>query len=1166
MFVVLAAFTIGTTVADVLVNGDFEESPFDVGWANSGAASVHAPIVSGSTQAARINAAGKTLGQTFAPLGADWTVEFSIACPDPALFAGANRAMNFHISGEGHLLNMRIAAGGAVQFYSGDWRTAGNGDEIKFSIDKNNDGDFSGADDVLNVHRIRISGRNYGTASANYDLYVSTANSQTLQPVATGLNWFQNAPVTAGRYVTAIIFRTDYGMVSGQTYVVDNCVVSRPGMVVVKETGSRTIVYEEGATQDTFTVALSSAPKSPVVVTLAQSADPPQITIEPRILNFTADNYDTPQIVMAAAIDDSLAERHLHCDSIMFSVSSSDPVYDGLIVPALLVTVVDNETPFSYPSFSGIYPHLAVTNRARECGIGAIVNWADSLWYVTYSPHEPGGSDDKLYQLSGDLSVVIRPESVGGTPANRMIHDESNQLIIGSHLIDSAGNVRTIPLSTMRGRMTANARHLTHPADKVYFVTMEEGIYEVDVKTLDVVTLHADRNTAGVSDLVPGVHGKGAYTGQGRLIISNNGAGGVLAEWDGTGDAGSASSWTIIDKNKYTDVTGPGGIHGNPTDQSAVWAIGWDHKSVLLNVCDDGGRWKRFRLPKASYTQDADHGWFTEWPRIRKAGDQWLMAMHCMFYDFPDNFSHGSTAGLRPIATHLKMVVDWEYVDGKLIWACNDASTFENPILGKDQSNLRFTSLEELRDLGRPCAWGGPWVKESVAADAPSEPFLVGGFDHRVVHFAHQAGTPVNFTMEIDAAGDNAWSTLATVRVDAAGYRYCILPRSLKAEWIRFRTDSGAPGATAYLHYDSDRQKLTPDDFQSLTAANRKDAFSAGILRPDGDDALTLQFAADVVEPDGSVSSAGYYKINKHMQFFEAAEPSTESWLRTAHKPKADFEVDSASVIVSSGGTRYRLPRGSAAFDKPTPLGWPRGIRELVTERTMMNIHGTFYEVPRNASGGMRKIRPITTHNRMIYDFCSWRGMLVLAGNLKDAAPDDHYVASADGRVGLWFGNVDDLYRMGIPRGQGGPWKDAEVQPETPSDPYLMTGYSHKTVRLCHDLDETVTFTLQVDFLAEDSWHDYSAIAVPAGRTVEHVFPDGYNAHWVRVKADKACTATAWFVYNPPLGGPHRPDDLARVAANWLGSECGYCGGGDLTSDGRVDICDLATMAVSWLQ
>ena len=94
-------------------------------------------------------------------------------------------------------------------------------------------------------------------------------------------------------------------------------------------------------------------------------------------------------------------------------------------------------------------------------------------------------------------------------------------------------------------RVTAIARHLTDPTNMVYYVDMEGSIWEANVHTLDVKRLFKKP--------VPGWHGKGGYTSQGRLVVSNNGElhvgsykdvlvggeakneeeRGVLAEWDG---------------------------------------------------------------------------------------------------------------------------------------------------------------------------------------------------------------------------------------------------------------------------------------------------------------------------------------------------------------------------------------------------------------------------------------------------------------------------------------------------------------------------------------------------------------------------------------------------------------------------------------------------------
>lgn len=65
--------------------------------------------------------------------------------------------------------------------------------------------------------------------------------------------------------------------------------------------------------------------------------------------------------------------------------------------------------------YSGVYPHLVMSNREGECGTGGVVPWAGKLWVITYAPHQPKGSTDKLYEITPDLKQVIRPESLGGT-------------------------------------------------------------------------------------------------------------------------------------------------------------------------------------------------------------------------------------------------------------------------------------------------------------------------------------------------------------------------------------------------------------------------------------------------------------------------------------------------------------------------------------------------------------------------------------------------------------------------------------------------------------------------------------------------------------------------------------------------------------------------------
>jgi hypothetical protein len=165
-------------------------------------------------------------------------------------------------------------------------------------------------------------------------------------------------------------------------------------------------------------------------------------------------------------------------------------------------------------------------------------------------------------------------------------------------------------------------------------------------------------------------------------------------------------------------------------------------------------------------------------------------------------------------------------------------------------------------------------------------------------------------------------------------------------------------------------------------------------------------------------------------------------------------------------------------------------------------------------------MKPVSSHRARISDFATWRGLLVIAGTRHDAPPDGHFFRAEAGGDGLWFGAIDDLYALGAPAGEGGPWKDSPVRAGAASDPYLMTNFGRKSVTLGHDSQLPVRFTLEVDFAGDGSWHTYAVVDAPPGRTTVHPFPDGFAAHWVRVTADYTGKATAWFRYEPSTNEP----------------------------------------------
>ncbi|MEZ6056986.1 MAG: hypothetical protein R3C01_09810 [Planctomycetaceae bacterium] len=924
---------------------------------------------------------------------------------------------------------------------------------------------------------------------------------------------------------------------------------------------------------------------------------------------------------------------------------------------------------------SGVYPHLTTygiysqngghyLDHHAECGIGAIVPWANQLWMVNYAPHQPRGSEHKLYSVDADIkTLTIHPESVGGTPAGRMIHEESKQLLIAHYLIDETGKVRVISPKEMPIRVTAICRHLTDPANRVYYVDMEGSIWEADVHTLKVTKLF--------DKPVPGWHGKGAYTAQGRLVVSNNGelaAGtykhllvggeaknpeeaGVLAEWDG-------SEWRIVERRQFTDITGPSGIRGGSrAANEPLWAIGWDRRSLRLNVLEQG-EWHTFLLPKAALCNDARHGWYTEWPRIREITEgRWMMDMHGMFFDFPKNFSSTNTVGLAPIGSHLRYVPDFCNWNGRLVLASDETSIQGNRLAGQPQSNLWFGKYEDLKSWGPRNGYGGPWIEDRVKADQPSDPFLVNGFDRRVLHLAtgvrsekaqpgrlrtvdqygisslpealerlpmvcvkrgdwkrpapgysfkvdhpvtvylvvdhrgqtalgdkwkktemtvnwgaekndvvysqefpagtisipgnntehipgsfgmpHAAfvqsaataltiepiesakvieapasttdgvdtGKPVTFTLQVDVQGNGQWTDFDTVTLPAHGYVAHILADDFSAMWIRLKTDRDCV-ATAVLHQ-------TTNLYADGTLPENQKLF-AGLADVDDSKAShgALVYAAKRNRNLRVIASEErQFEFTKETFEFQPAPRDRE--LEELLKVDPEFTVDAASVILRHEGRTLRLPKGNPLFDRPFASGWPRGSREVESERHLAQFHGTFYEVPLISNGSppqFHLMRPVASHSKQIADFCSWNGLLVLTGARNDAVADGHLFVDHKQQAALWFGGVDDLWKLGKPVGNGGPWFETAVKAGEPSAPYLMTGYDRKTLTLLSNVDATVA--MEVDFDHQSGWHRYREITLKANQEWTETFPAPFSAHWIRFISNQDSTVTAQLRYD----------------------------------------------------
>lgn len=790
---------------------------------------------------------------------------------------------------------------------------------------------------------------------------------------------------------------------------------------------------------------------------------------------------------------------------------------------------------------SGIYPHLAYYNEEGECGTGAVVPWADRLWVITYGPHLPFGSSDKLYEITSDRKQIVRPESIGGTPANRMIHKESNQLFIGPYAIDNQRNVRVIPYENMPGRHTGNARHLLDPAGKIYYGTMEEGFYEVDVNSLKPNMLYEDGNVnrkegemPQESALLPGAHGKGLYSGQGVLVYSNNGetgeaalehfdieAGGLF-EWNG-------KEWKLVRRNQFVEVTGPGGIYGNSNPETdPIWATGWDHKSVLLAVRNPKTGWDFFRLPKASHSYDGAHGWNTEWPRIRDIGTgenpDYLMTMHGMFWQFPQSFTASHSSGIRPRSAYLKVIGDFTRWNDRLVFGCDDSANkeflnkrkhkgeIEGP--GQSNSNLWFTSFDKPDQLGTTTASGCVWLNDKVQAGDYSEPFLFAGWTDRCAWIQNGGEDKVEFIFEIDKNGTQNWSELKTVSLAAGESSFVEFDHRDQGEWIRVKANAPSIATVSFNYSGNEKRPASASPMFKGVAKVTRDKTLGGLLYGLGNNRRALGVSAVTFE-DGKAVNTGYYELDSRLNLIKKEDPETNTFIKEKFAiPENVIDVEESSVlIVDDKNRRWRLPLGAKEYKQLTDAAQLRICREVATERDLFHSCGTFYELPAENADGFAKIRPISSHDFRIHDYASYRGLLVMTGIEPKAKAGEHIILSDDGQAAVWVGVIDDLWELGKPVGHGGPWKNSRVKAGEASDPYLIGFYDDRSLEISHDSKEAVTFFIETEPVGHGPWMLYKEIKVRPGESFKYHFPENFQARWIRFKSDKDCTATTWLEY-----------------------------------------------------
>jgi hypothetical protein len=335
----------------------------------------------------------------------------------------------------------------------------------------------------------------------------------------------------------------------------------------------------------------------------------------------------------------------------------------------------------------GVSSNFDTDGNYSECGVGALIPWNDRLYYSTYLAMPGDGVGSRIGYIDRNFADITVLQT-DGIHTGRFIHDETQQLCLGCCIIEKNGLVHIIA-NLVAVRVAGFAKHIVSPASKVYAISMEGKLYEIDLTTYaNAVQIMDVKAKLGQTN----VHYKACWTNliadgyaNNRVMMASNvqanptaTESGALVAVDPVGDTASI-------KLQMSTIEVSGNYY--PGNGAMSFAIAKDHKSPMLVVIGvNNSNVYRYRLPQWTKAQD----WYItqEWMRIRPVTTERMMVnAYGMWYSLSTWLAHASAAGLEnfgtsgtdypiiePIARYVDTVTDFCVWNGKFAIGTNNMS------------------------------------------------------------------------------------------------------------------------------------------------------------------------------------------------------------------------------------------------------------------------------------------------------------------------------------------------------------------------------------------------------------------------------------------------------------------------------------------------------------
>jgi hypothetical protein len=117
----------------------------------------------------------------------------------------------------------------------------------------------------------------------------------------------------------------------------------------------------------------------------------------------------------------------------------------------------------------------------------------------------------------------------------------------------------------------------------------------------------------------------------------------------------------------------------------------------------------------------------------------------------------------------------------------DDAPARNRHIIRSDDGRcaLWVGAVDDLWAFGKPVGRGGPWKNTKVKAGEPSDPYLMTGYDRKLLHLVHHGRGSVTIRIEVDIDGTGYWRTYESFDVSDHVSVMHRFPDAFGAYWVR---------------------------------------------------------------------------------------------------------------------------------------------------------------------------------------------------------------------------------------------------------------------------------------------------------------------------------------------------------------------------------------------